>query len=113
MPLPAVDPRAAVPGVERQQILEQRQPAELLHRGADRQLNRAQAVALGRQRARRQVAESPYLRRDLRLELDEEPPLSSSVSPGAVSSASADTGRAAQIAELTSTISPTIALKRL
>lgn len=113
MALPAVDPRAALPGVERQQTLEQR-PTQPQHGGADGQLDRAQAVALGlRQRARRQLAESPYLGRELRLELDEEPLFSSSVSPGAASSASADTGRAAQIAALTSTISPTIALKRL
>jgi hypothetical protein len=57
----AVDPRTAVTSVECQQVLEQT-PSELCHSGADRQLQRGQAIAWRRgERRRRKRREAFYL----------------------------------------------------
>ena len=111
---PAVDPRAAMAGVEREQLFEER-PAEALHRGPDRQLQGAQAGGSCRaaKGARGEGGQAGQLGGELRREVREEPPFWAPVVPGGWPSARGASGRAAQIASLTSTISPTIALNRL
>ena len=107
----AVDAGAAVPGVHRQQVLKQR-GAQLGHGGPDGQLDRAQAVGSATEGVRGQGGQAGYLRGELLLEAGEEPPLSSPASTGGASSASADTGRASQIASFTSAIWWVSATKR-
>lgn len=102
---PALDPRAAVARVGAQQLLQQ-PAADPGHRGPDGQLHPFQVTGRA-QGPRRQRRQAGYLGRELRLELPEEPPFSPGV-PAGPSPASGETGRAWQIASLTSTISPTI-----
>ena len=71
MPLPAVDPRPAVPGVGRQQLLQQTS-AELGHRGAHGQFHRGQARARA-QRVGHDCGQPVYLGGDLRRDLLGEP----------------------------------------
>ena len=66
MAVPAAGARAAVASVQAQQVLQQA-PAELQHRGADRQLHRLQP-APGGQRAGRLGGQPSYLGRRLRRE---------------------------------------------
>ena len=99
--------------VEREQVLEER-PAEAQHGGSDGQLQGAQAFrsARGPERARGGGGEAGQLGRELRPEVLEEPPFLAPAPPRGPSAASGLTGRASQIASLSSTISPTIALNR-
>ena len=97
----AVHPRAAMPGIQGQQALQQA-GAQPGHRGADRQLHRLQALA-GAEGPRGRRGQALYLGGELRLECRAEPPLSPPCS-GGPPPASRLTGRASQIASLTSAI---------
>ena len=73
VPCAAVDPRPAVPGVDGQQLPQQR-GAQPGHRGADRQLQRLKARTRPAQRVRRERGQPLYLGRELRRDLLAEPP---------------------------------------
>ncbi len=77
--------------------------AQLGHRGADRQLHRAQGRA-GPQRGGSQRSEPVYLSGELRRDLRAEPPFSSPVGAAGGAVAAGLGGRASQISSLTATI---------
>ena len=113
MALPALDVRAAMTGVEREQVFEER-PTQPQHGGPDGELQGAQAVGSSHaaERARGGGGQTGQLGGELRPEALGEPPFSAPAPPPGPSPASGLTGRASQIASLSSTISPTIALNR-
>ena len=112
----AIDPLAAMPGIQAQQALQQR-AAQPGHRGADRQLHRLQPLGTGSHRAGGQRAggerrQPLYLGGELRLDLRAEPPFSAPVPAGGPCPAAGSAGRASQIASLTSTICSDSAVNR-
>ena len=111
MPGPAVDPRPAMSGVGGQQLPQQR-GTKLGHRGADRQLHRAQSRTRRAQRVDCERRQPLYLRGDLRRDLLVEPPFSSPVVAAGGAVAAGFGGRASQIASLTATICSLTAAKR-
>ncbi len=109
----ALDARAAMAGVEREQLFEQG-TAQPVHRGPDRQLHRRQTVGPtgGTQGTHGAGGQAGQLRGELRSEVRQEPPFSASASIAGSASASGDTGRASQIASLSATIRWLSATKR-
>jgi hypothetical protein len=108
MARPAVDALTAMAGISGQQTFEQ-QAAKLGHRGADRQLECGEALRPGliAEQARCLGGQPLYLRREVRLELREEPPFSAPALAGGAPSASGEGGLASQIASFTSVTCPT------
>ena len=104
VPGAAIHRRAAVPGIQGQQVFQQAR-AQPGHRGPDRQFHRRQALP-GAQGPGRQRRQPLYLGGRLRREPCPEPPFSPSGScgPGGSPAAGAAAGRASQIASFTSTI---------
>ena len=98
---PAVRPRAAVAGIQPQQVFQQPR-AQLDHRRPECQFHRLQALACA-QRPRRQGGQAPYLGRGLLRERLAEPPFSPAGPAGGCPAAGV-TGLASQIASFTSTI---------
>ncbi len=111
----AVNVGAAIAVVGGQDLLQQ-PPARRVQGFAHRHLHRPQHVLAGDrtgQGHRGRPGEGGYLGGDLRLEVREEPPFSAPVSASGRSLTTGRTGRASQIASLTSTISATVDWDRL